>query len=516
MPVLLRFVCPFRHASVCLVLGLLLLSVPAHAQAQDTPSEALTALSKTITDTVDAAPFEGASWGIHVVNLNSGAVLYSRNADRNFVPASNVKLLTSAAALEQLGPDYRYKTTVYADGPVEDGTLNGNLLVRGTGDPTIGGWAQRKDPTKVFRQWADSLRAQDIQHIAGNLIGDDRRMDDTPLGHGWSWTDLTYGYSAEIGPLVFNENTIDLTVTGRQAGQPAQLSWEPFETDYVTVINRSRTVSRSAEEDEEYQRTIGTNTIHVQTRVHPNRDESESITITDPTRYFTHVLREVLLRQGISVDGHPAALTDTGLPVSYDDASLRQVASYTSPPLSTIVQTINHESQNLYAEQVLRTLAVEVPPDTDEDLDPGSSPLGIEAVHKTLVEAEVDTSHVQMVDGSGLSRQNFIRPRALVALLKHMWLHPDPTVSAAFYDALPKGGEEGTLEYRFRGAAPAHANVRAKTGTLSNTNSLSGYIKSQTGTPLAFAIFCNHHLADGDQVRDAQDVIVNALAQLPL
>jgi len=159
---------------------------------------------------------------------------------------------------------------------------------------------------------------------------------------------------------------------------------------------------------------------------------------------------------------------------------------------------------------------VEVPPDTDEDLSPGSSALGVKAVRETLVEAGVDTSRVQLADGSGLSRQNLVRPTSLVKLLRHMWDHPDPGVRAAFYDSLPRGGRDGTLKYRFQGAAPARSNVRAKTGTLSNMSALSGYVTSGAGAPLAFSVFCNHHLADSDQVRSAQDVIVNALARLPL
>ena len=501
-----------------LLLFALALGPPLDASAQAPFSETAAGkrLTEAITDTIGTETFAGAFWGVHVVNLRSGTVLYSRNADRNFVPASNVKLLTTAAGLAQLGPDYRYVTKVYADGPITDGTLEGNLIVRGTGDPTIGGYEQRNDPTQVFREWADSLKARGITHIAGNIIGDDNHLDETPLGHGWSWSDITYAYAAQIGALVFNENTIDLKVQGRRIGQPARLTWEPFKTDYVTVVNRSRTVPYRAEEDEKYQRLMGTNTIHVQTKVHPNGRESESITISNPTLYFTHVLRQVLLEKGISVDGRAADLDDTGSRPPYDADAVRRVASYTSPPLSDIVQTLNHESQNLYAEQLLRTLATTVPPDSIGDLSPGSSPLGVKAVRKTLGAAEVDTSRIELVDGSGLSRQNLVQPRAMVRLLQHMWLHPDPAVSSTFYNALPKGGEDGTLSYRFQGTAPAHGNVRAKTGTLSNTSALSGYVSSEAGTPIAFSLFCNHHMADGDQVRSAQDVIVNTIARLPL
>jgi D-alanyl-D-alanine carboxypeptidase/D-alanyl-D-alanine-endopeptidase (penicillin-binding protein 4) len=500
--------------AVLLVLGIL--SLPARAQAPFSETAAATQLSAAIEDTIDAPSFRGAHWGIHVVNLRTGTVLYSRNPDHNFVPASNVKLLTAAAGLAQLGPDFRYTTRVYADGPVTDGTLQGNLIVRGAGDPTIGGYEQRNDPTQVFRQWADSLKAQGITHVAGNIVGDDDRLDETPLGHGWSWSDISYAYAAQIGALVFNENTVDLTVRGRRVGQPARVTWEPFNTEYVTVVNRSRTVPYSTEEDEEYQRLMGTNTIHVQTQVHPNGVESESITIANPTLYFAHVLRQVLLEEGISVSGQAADLDETATTIQYGAGPVRRVASYTSPPLSAIVQTLNHESQNLYAEQLLRTLAAEVPPPTTDDLPPGSSELGVRAVRETLGAAKVDTSHIQLVDGSGLSRQNLVQPRALIRLLKHMWLHPDADVSSAFYDSLPKGGEDGTLKYRFQGAVPGNANVRAKTGTLSNTSSLSGYVNSDAGTPIAFSIFCNHHLAEGHQVRSAQDIIVNTLARLPL
>ena len=143
-------------------------------------------------------------------------------------------------------------------------------------------------------------------------------------------------------------------------------------------------------------------------------------------------------------------------------------------------------------------------------------PLGVEAVHKTLASADVDTRRVQLVDGSGLPRQNLLRPQSVLRPLQLKSTHPDAAVSTAFYDALPKGGEDGTLEYRFQGNAPARSSVRAKTGTLSNVSSLSGYVTSERGTPLAFSVFCNHHLADGDDARSAQDVIVNALARLPL
>lgn len=508
----LSFSRPFWVFSIA---ALLLTAAPcAHGQPATPTPPPRTQLAQAVGDAVESDAFGGAFWGVQVVNLRSGEVLHTRNAARPFVPASNVKLATTAAALDQLGPDYRYTTTVYATGPVEDGVLRGNLIVRGAGDPTLGGYRQRRDPARVFRQWADSLRQSGITRIDGNIIGDARPVPASPFGHGWSWEDLSYGYGAPIGGLIFNENTVDLTVRGRNVGQPARVQLAPFKTEYVSIHNRSRTVPTNAEEEEEYLRLPGTNIIRVRTRVYPSVVEDATIAISDPTRYFAHSLRTVLQRNGISVDGRAAGLDAVGLTPQYRDSTYQRVASYTSPPLAQIVRTLNYESRNLYAEQLLRTLALEGAPETSEDHPPGSAALGIETVRETLVRAGVDTSRVDLADGSGLSRQNLLTPRAVVKVLQHMWVHPDSATSTAFYESLPRGGEDGTLAYRFQGSdAPT---VRAKTGTLSQISALSGYTTTAGGTPVAFSILSNHHLAESSQARTAQDTIVNAIGRLPL
>lgn len=510
---------PMRHRVLLpLIVSLLL---PATVAAQPATDIDLAALAAAIEDTIRAETYAGASWGIHVVNLRSGETLYSHRADDLFVPASNVKLLTSAAALEQLGPDFRYRSRVYVDGPVQNGTLHGNLIVRGSGDPTLGHVDEDRagntqDPTRVFRAWADSLAARGITHITGDIVGDDTIFKDTPLGHGWSWDDAPYGYSAEIGGLVFNGNTIQLRLQGQQPGMPGRMEWTPIDTDYVTVVNQSRTVRGLRSVDESYERVRGSNTIHVGTRLPPGAVEEEELSITNPTLFTTHVLREVLLQEGISVQGGPVDLDAVPFRPAYASDSVRVVATHTSPPLRDIIATLNRDSNNLYAEQLLRTLSVATPPDTTDpdDLEPGSSALGARRVGATLAHAGVDTSHVQIADGSGLSRYNLVSPSMLTRLLDHMWSHPDRTVRSAFHDSLPVGGRDGTLEYRFRGSAPANGDVRAKTGTLSSVSALTGYIPSARGTPLAFSILCNHHVTESSHVRAAQDVIVNALARM--
>lgn len=474
-------------------------------------------IQKVVTDTIEAAPYAGALWGIEVTNLQTGERLFRHNPEHLFTPASNAKLLTAAAALRRLGSSYRYNTGLYVDGPIRNGVLRGNLIVRGSGDPTLGGYQQRTNPTVVFRRWADSLKAAGVTRIEGDILGDDDPFSDVPLGEGWSWNDVPFAYAAEVNGLVFNVNAIDMEVTGRQPGAPGRITWTPFETDFVRVQNQSRTVPRDSSSDEEYDRPFSENAFTVRSRIHPGEVQEETLTVTEPTRYFTHVLRSVLLREGISVGGRGVDVDDAPIKPRYRVDSVRRVATYRSPPLREIVRTMNHESQNLYAEQLLRTLAVVEPPDTtSDDLTTGSAALGALAVRAELAGMGVDTSRVRLVDGSGLSRKNHIRPRALSRVLVHMWNDAPTDRRTAFYNSLPVGGREGTLQYRFRRRAPGRGNVRAKTGTLTGASALSGYVDTARGTPLAFVIVCNHHLAEADEVRAAQDAIVNALAELPL
>jgi D-alanyl-D-alanine carboxypeptidase/D-alanyl-D-alanine-endopeptidase (penicillin-binding protein 4) len=507
----------FRLPGLISLLILVLGTPPAQAQPATEVPAAEEDIRQAVTDTIEAGRYSGAFWGIEVTNLRTGRPLFRHHPSHLFTPASNTKLLTAAAALRRLGPDYRYETGLYVDGAVRNEVLHGNLIVRGSGDPTLGGYQQRNDPTAVFRDWVDSLKAAGITRIEGAIVGDDDPFSDVPLGEGWSWNDVPYAYAAEINGLVFNNNAIDLEVRGRRPGAPGQIAWTPFDTDFVRVRNQTRTVPPDSSSDEEYDRPFGKNVFTVRSRIHPREIQEETLTITEPTRYFTHVLREVLLQEGISVQGRGVDVDAMPIKPSYTADSVRQVGTYRSPPLRRIVRTMNHESQNLYAEQLLRTLAIVNRPDTtSEELTKGSSALGALAVRTELAEVGVDTSRVQLVDGSGLSRKNYLSPRAMTRLLETMWVDADSALQSAFYESLPTGGTEGTLEYRYKDGAAARNNVQAKTGTLSGVSALSGYVQTAQGTPLSFVIFCNHHMAETDAVRAAQDAIVNALAELSM
>ncbi len=547
--------------------------VVAAPEARTTPAD--TSLAAFVDRLVAREDVANAIWGIAVVEVESGRVRVQRNAGKTFVPASNQKLLTTAAALDALGPGFRYTTRLYAHGPLDDdGVLRGPLAIRGAGDPTLGGYAQREDPTAVFRAWADSLRARGIRRVAGDVIGDDDVFDDVALGLGWTWDDASYGYAAEIGGLVFGQSQVRLRAEARRRGEPARLTWTPA-TDYVTVVNRTRTLPVGERIDEDYVREPGTNTLVVASAVPEGAVEREALTVANPTRYAAFVLREALIEQGVGVQGRAVDVDDLALRPAYPPAApatptaappadataaaadtttadpagrdaagrdaagrdttsvvatgavatsgvegtdadeavgWRPVATYVSPRLDAIARVMNHESLNLYAEQLLRTVGALRPVPEETSLTPGSAAMGAAVVKRLLARAGANTARVRLADGSGLSRMNGVTPDALTALLRYMARHPNAAVARAFRASLPLGGRDGTLKYRFRGDAPARERVRAKTGTLTGVNALAGYVTTRAGTELAFAILCNHHTTRSRTIRRLEDALVNRLA----
>ncbi len=495
-----------------LVLALLLAAAPAHAQSS------AERLGRAIDAILDTPTFADAHWGIHVLDLDTGDTLYARNAQKNFVPASNQKLFTTAAVLDALGPDFRYTTTLWADGTVRDSILTGNLVVRGSGDPTISdrlfedGYPADGDPLALFRAWADSLKAHGIASVTDHVIGDDDVFDDLELGNGWAWDDVPYRTAAEISGLSFNEGRLTVTATGTRPGRPADLSWEPDDTDYVYFINRTRTVGSNGGRDREVRRERGGNTFWLESEVPAGRTLRQTLTVYNPTRYFVHVLRETLRAEGVAVDGDPVDIDDWRDKPDY--ARLRRIATYTSPPLAEIVALTNKESQNLYAEHLLKTLgALRCPTGADrpEDMDCGSAWAGTRAARPFFERAELDLEHMRLRDGSGLSPYNLTAPEDVTALLRTMWIHPDPAVTDAFINSLAIAGEDGTLQGRMRGGR-TRGNLRAKTGTVTGAKNISGYVTTPDGTTLAFSILCNNYGTTTTRVVRAQDAIAELLA----
>lgn len=458
--------------------------------------------------------FQNAIWGVNVVDLKSGATLFSRNAQISMVPASNTKLYTTAAGLELLGTDFRYETRVWTNGNIENGTLKGDIIVEGSGDPTISGRFTDDDRTKTFRDWAADLKSQGITRIEGNIIGDDTIFDDIALGSSWSWDYTTYWYAAEIGGLSFNENCVDIEMIGTRPGEPAIINMFP-NTSYAQIVNQTQTVRRGERTNTGYNRPWGTNTMYVSNRVTEGQTTTYSLAITNTALFFVHVMREVFESEGIEVDGD--IFDRSGLPAVGDyKATGRVLTTYTSPTLGEIVYILNKRSQNMFAENLLKTMGVwylSQQEDRPEGPMLASARDGHRAAWPVFGAAGVDTTRLNLADGSGMSRMNLVSPSMTTSLLKYMWYHPDEDVRQAFVESLPRGGEEiGTLRSMFlRG--PAAATVAAKTGTLGYARALSGYVTAKDGTPLAFSIMVNHHTMGGSQTNRAIEAIVNELAE---
>ena len=276
------------------------------------------------------------------------------------------------------------------------------------------------------------------------------------------------------------------------------------------MVNQTVSVPADSSMDETFTRLRNFNTISVGGAIPQGKIDTTYISVSNPTRYFMHVFRDVLVDEGIAVTGRAVDIDDLSIKPDYSAPRYVHRASYFSPMLADIVSVLNKESQNLYAELLIRTLGVQFPVD-DPDIDPGTAEMGIAAAMETFARARIDTSRIQLVDGSGLSRMNLVTAEATTRLLSYMWAHPDTTVRQAFLASLPVGGVDGTLEDRFR-FGPANGNVRAKTGTLTSASSLSGYVTSAAGTPLLFVLMCNNFTQKTSVVRRTQNAVVQLLA----
>lgn len=501
--------------SLLILMAAALLAGTATAQPRPTPA-APEALRDAIQDALVDPATSNAFVGVMVLDLATGDTLFQQYAGKSFVPASNAKLYTTAAALDQLGTTYRYRTRLYATGPVRDGILFGDLVVRGSGDPTVAPRFHAGDAAYVFDEWADSLRAAGIDSVAGRILGDDNVFDDRVFATGWSWEDIPYWYSAEVTGLPYHDNSIDVTVATGTPGSAPSIAWEPFESDYVHWQNALETLGRDADRDEDYARALEGNLFTLSGSLPEATVDRTSLAVHDPTGFFAHSLLRRLQEQDIGVAG-PAlnadALSDRP---DYEAPSTRRLATYTSPPLTDVVEAINKRSQNLYAELLLKTLGAERPVAPEEtqfdEQTPGSWAMGVGAAMRTFAHAGLDTARLRLLDGSGLSRRDLVTPRMTTKLLAFMWDHPDPATKVAFVRSLPIGGVDGTLRRRFRGEA-AYRQVRAKTGTLTGVSSLSGYVSRPSGDPIAFSIMFNHHTTDADAARAVQDAVVNVLAR---
>ena len=445
--------------------------------------------------------FANAHWGVVIQSLNDGRYLYMRNAYKGFMPASNMKLFTTATAIAKLGPDYTYTTLLYRNGQITDSTLQGDLIIQGTGDPSISARFHDGDPLAVFRNWVDSLRAHGIAHIRGRIVGDDNWFIDEIMGAGWAWDYQSDWYAAQISALSFNDNCMDIIFTpGKKPGDPVQYRLIP-DTKYVHVNCQVKTVRPGLEEGVFYHRKRATNDVTITGSLPAGGPPKHDwFSVENPTKFTAFVFREYLEKHGIDVQGEAVDIDELG-EYAYEQGAQNRVATYISPPMSEIVRVINKVSQNLYAELVLRTLGKHF-------TDVGDAKHGIQVVKDFMAQIGNNPNFLIMLDGSGLSRYDMVQPKQIVTLLRAMRRHPN---GQYFYESLPIAGVDGSLRNRMVGTA-AQGNVRAKTGYIENVRTLSGYVTTADGEELAFSLMANNYTVPTSMANLVQDLICERLA----
>lgn len=443
--------------------------------------------------------FSSAQWGVVIQSLANGEYFYKRNEDKIFIPASDLKLITSAAALVNLGFDYRFKTEIYRRGKVDGSILKGDLIIKGFGDPTISGRLYDGEMTQIFEDWADSLLELGIDEIDGNIIGDGSAFDNVNLGEGWAWDQESDWFAAPTGALSLNENCVDILIKPSNKGQKATLSVQP-PTNYVTLINRVYTVPADSVTDINVYRERGTNIITVTGTV---REKSDTLryysTINSPTQFFVVVLKDVLQKKGIVVKGFGTDVNDLTDQLDYTKANL--LFTHKSVTLSLILNIMNKNSYNFYAEQLLKTLGY-------EKEKYGSVANGLKVVKNFLSTTGINTEGVSIVDGSGLSRLNLVSPRQFISLLSYMYKH---NLFKYFYNSLSVAGRDGTLAERFQ-KTRVEDNLHAKTGMLEGVRSLSGYIYTGDKEPVAISLVVNNVIVPMKLAENLQDLICVRLA----
>ena len=432
--------------------------------------------------------------GIKVASLDTGRVLFESNANKLLRPASNMKLYTVAAALDRLSPDYRFVTSVYARAkPDSAGTVRGDLTIYGRGDPSIAARFNNGNYFKGIDDLAARIVAAGVKRVEGDLVGDETYFTGPQYGSGWEWDDLQWWYGAEVSALTINDNALDLSVKpGMKVGAPAVITTGPPDP-LLTIINKVTTAPKGTKRDLAAYRALASDEVEISGSI-PLDDKGYSggLGISRPALLFAYLLRASLAQQGVVIKGKTRTIPQ---PISAASAGpvasgLVEVATLQSPPLSMIAAQTLKPSQNLYTELILRTLGnVAAPAPTSVSVDRTSETAGIEVVRTFLREAGVNASPLSLNDGSGLSRNDMVTAEATLQLLTYMHRH---RYAAAFRDALPIAGVDGTLRNRMKGTV-AENNLRAKTGTLSSASSLSGFVTTAAGEELVFSIMVNNY-----------------------
>lgn len=460
-------------------------------------------LGAAIEAVTNRPQFSRGRWGILIQSLSSSHTLYSRDAQKYFVPASNVKLLTTAAALHQLGSQFRIRTSVY-------GTSNGTLRVVGRGDPSL--------TDAQLKELAQQLSRRGIRKVS-QLIASDDYFQGYAVNPSWEWEDVQADYGAPVNSLILNQNALVLTLLPQALGKPLRVVWgDPTEATRWRIENESVTAQPAESASINVSRDLRGVVLKITGQLAVDSEpESVALAVLDPVEHFLQHFRRALATEGINetADKRRSTRISDIISVHQRTSAVPELAAVESLPLSQLLIETNQNSNNLYAEALLRTLAAEALPSlgakAGAPAPTDSTPeMGLRLLKATLTKLGVDPAGYVLADGSGLSRHNLVSPEAIAETLRAMAQSPEAVVYRA---SLPVAGISGTLRNRFRDSA-ALGIVQAKTGTMSGVVALSGYLDAPNYEPLVFSIVVNQSEQPAARLRQAIDDIVLLLTQL--
>jgi D-alanyl-D-alanine carboxypeptidase/D-alanyl-D-alanine-endopeptidase (penicillin-binding protein 4) len=462
---------------------------PAHPARPAPPAQ----LQRDIDAILAKPELERGYWGVLVKSLKTGETLYALNERKLMMPASNMKIVTLAAAIDRLGWDYTYATRFLAAGSIQAGSLQGDVIVVGSGDPSFGSGGSAD---AALDACAEKLKGLGVRTIAGRIIGDDNAFDDDGLGFGWSWDDLPDDYAAAVGALQFNENSARLTVApGLAVGDVAAIGIEPPGAG-LTIDNHLQTGGEGSPLTIEARRLPGSSRLELRGSMPlGSLAVSRIVSVENPTQFVVNTVRRGLIARGIDVRGDAIDIDDIADRLPRDHAI--ELFVHRSQPLSALAVRLMKASQNLYAETLLKTIG--------SANGAATALAGRGAAEAALQRWGVAADGMILRDGSGLSRYDYVTPETLVVILSHV--AADERLRGPFEASLPVAGRDGTLANQFKGT-PADGRVRAKTGSMANVRSLAGYATTAAGEPLVFSIIANNFSAAPPVIVAAVDEIV--------
>lgn len=454
------------------------------------------ALAAVIDQILNKNDLGRARLGVFVISLRDGRTLYARDADKLFTPASNMKIYTTAVALDMLGADYRWRTSVYTSNPTDaNGIVDGDLTLYGRGAPDLVSKAKGDMPS--LTKFADQIYQAGVREVRGNVVGDESYFRGELFGIGWQWNDLQWYFGAQPSALSVDENSFEITMgPSNKKGAAANVSMNPND-GFVHLANNATTGESDAVTTIGINRDLSSNNVRVWGEFPASGHAfSAFLSVDHPALWTATIFRRALIARGIKVDGE-ARSRDFRAAESekFDPQKATELAYQDSEPLGEIVRKTNKESNNLFAELILRTIGKErgstaTDPNPQKNRARGDDEAGVAVVMSWLQRNGIATRGLALHDGSGLSRLDLVTPESTGRLLEAISKTGAATI---FHDSLPIAGRDGTLSGRLKKVT---GQLSAKTGSLTYVHSLSGYAMTKSGEILIFSILCNDTPSD--------------------